>query len=257
LDGLDCEKAIWVGHDWGCATVWSIASHHPDRCFGVANLCVPYRTLELGIDVLISLVNRSVYPLDEFPAGQWEYQMFYRENFARAQEVFDNNPYNAVRALFRKWGPNEAGLPALTAHVRRDNGWFGGMTAAPDTERDDDVVSEADLRIYASALERNSFFGPCSYYMNHERNAEYAKSAQSDGVLEMPVLFLNGIYDHVCQCSVGDLGKPMRESCHNLTEYDIRCGHWMAQEKPREVNSALANWIAKDIGSAWPLPPFS
>jgi pimeloyl-ACP methyl ester carboxylesterase len=41
LDALGREKAVWVGHDWGSPVVWSMASHHPDRCFGVANLCVP------------------------------------------------------------------------------------------------------------------------------------------------------------------------------------------------------------------------
>ena len=42
LDALGREKAVWVGHDWGSPVVWSLASHHPERCFGVANLCVPY-----------------------------------------------------------------------------------------------------------------------------------------------------------------------------------------------------------------------
>ncbi|OYV33904.1 MAG: hypothetical protein B7Z80_22730 [Rhodospirillales bacterium 20-64-7] len=42
LDSLGHDKAIWVGHDWGSPVVWSIATHHPDRCHAVANLCVPY-----------------------------------------------------------------------------------------------------------------------------------------------------------------------------------------------------------------------
>ncbi|HSE02836.1 MAG TPA: alpha/beta hydrolase, partial [Methylomirabilota bacterium] len=42
LDALGLEKAVWVGHDWGSPVVWSLASHHPERCWGVANLCVPY-----------------------------------------------------------------------------------------------------------------------------------------------------------------------------------------------------------------------
>ena len=38
-DGRD--KAVWVGHDWGSPVVWSLASHHPQHCLGVANLCCP------------------------------------------------------------------------------------------------------------------------------------------------------------------------------------------------------------------------
>jgi len=41
LDSLGRDRAIWVGHDWGSPVVWSIASHFPRRCLGVANLCVP------------------------------------------------------------------------------------------------------------------------------------------------------------------------------------------------------------------------
>ena len=29
LDHLGAERAIWVGHDWGAAVVWAIASHFP------------------------------------------------------------------------------------------------------------------------------------------------------------------------------------------------------------------------------------
>src|SRR5262245_32177314 len=42
LDSLGCDKAIWVGHDWGSPAVWSFASHHPEKCLGVVNLCVPH-----------------------------------------------------------------------------------------------------------------------------------------------------------------------------------------------------------------------
>jgi pimeloyl-ACP methyl ester carboxylesterase len=48
VDALGREKAVWVGHDWGSPVVWNLASHHPDRCHAVANLCVPYYTIERG-----------------------------------------------------------------------------------------------------------------------------------------------------------------------------------------------------------------
>ena len=37
--------------------------------------------------------------------------------------------------------------------------------------------------------------------------------------------------------------QPMRELCKNLTEERIDCGHWMAQEKPEELNKILGNWL--------------
>jgi soluble epoxide hydrolase/lipid-phosphate phosphatase len=35
----------------------------------------------------------------------------------------------------------------------------------------------------------------------------------------------------------------MRELCKNLTEERIDCGHWMAQEKPEELNKILWKWL--------------
>ena len=81
LESLGREKAAWVGHDWGSPVVWAIASHHPDRCHGVANLCVPYLPKGVASENYLPFVDRAVYPEDKFPAGQWEYQLFYQENF--------------------------------------------------------------------------------------------------------------------------------------------------------------------------------
>jgi len=59
LDALGVEKAVWVGHDWGAPVVWGIASHHPERCHGVANLCVPYYSLERGLDACLGLIDQN------------------------------------------------------------------------------------------------------------------------------------------------------------------------------------------------------
>jgi len=62
---------------------------------------------------LIELVDRSVYPADEFPAGQWEYMRFYEENFERATTGFEADPYNTCKALFRAGDYGRAGVPML------------------------------------------------------------------------------------------------------------------------------------------------
>ena len=243
LSYLKAERAIWVGHDWGCATAWSMASHHPRKTIGVANLCVPYAVLENGLDTLVELVDRSVYPLDRYPAGQWDYQYFYLENFERATKVFANNPRNTLIALFRSGGRDGVGQPAVTADIRRQGGWFGPLDEAPSMPLDTAVLSEEELAVYVESLSRNGFFGPDSYYMNHERNTAFANKAQNNGVLSMPVLFLAAKYDFVCETLDSRLADPMRAKCTDLKEVVVECGHWMAQEKPHDVNVALRDWI--------------
>ena len=255
LGALGADKAVWVGHDWGSPVVWSLASHHPSHCYAVANLCVPYLPAGFSIDNLISLVDRAVYPASTYPAGQWDYQLFYEENFDKARAAFEADVSATIRALFRKANPDLKGQPARTAQVRRDGGWFGGSGKAPSLPRDDDVVSEQDLAVYVAALQRNGFFGPDSWYMNHARNAQYSKLAKAGGRLTLPVLFLHGRYDYICQTVDTRLAEPMRASCDDLTEAIVDSGHWMAQEKPAAVNSAIARWLATRLPTLW-APPF-
>ena len=251
-DALDCGKAVWVGHDWGSPVAWSMASHHPERCAGIASLCVPYLRGGFALPNIIPLVNRAIYPEAAFPAGQWEYQAFYQENFAAACAAFDANVPATVKALFRKGNPSGKGKPSRTALVRRDGGWFSGAGMAPDLALDTDVLTEAELDAYVASLTRNGFFGPDSWYMNHARNMAFATKAANDGRLDMPVLFLHGEYDYTCETLDSPLAEPMRHDCTNLTEVVVRSGHWMAQENPVAVNAALARWMAVKLPDLWP-----
>jgi len=252
LDALAHDKAVWVGHDWGSPVVWSIASHFPERCFGVANLCVPYFASGFAPVNFVPFVDRSVYPEDTFPAGQWEYMLFYEEHFDTASAAFEVNVGNTVKALFRKGNPAAGGKPSRSALVRRDGGWFGGAGAAPDVPRDADVLTDDDLHRYVAALQRNGFFGPDSWYMNHARNVAFASGAMHGGRLEMPVLFLHAAYDYTCETLTSRLAEPMRRDCGDLTEVVVPSGHWMAQEKPAAVNAALAKWLAVKLPALWP-----
>ena len=135
--------------------------------------------------------------------------------------------------------------------MRREGGWFGGAGQAPDLPMDTDVLTDEDFNTYVSALTRNGFFGPDSWYMNHGRNLELAAKAANGGTLEMPVLFLHGEYDYTCETVASRLAEPMRQHCRNLTEVIVRSGHWMAQEKPIVVNAALAKWLAAQFPDLW------
>jgi len=201
---------------------------------------------------VVPLVDRDVYPEAEFPAGQWEYMLFYEANFDKAQAAFETNVANTVRAIFRAGSAAGQGKPSRTALVRRDNGFFGGIGQAPDVPVDTNVLTEVDLHRYAAALQRNGLFGPCSWYMNHARNTEFARQAKNGGKLTLPVLFLHGAYDFTCQTTTSRLAEPMRRDCADLTEVVVASGHWMAQEKPEAVNSALVRWLATRLPEVWP-----
>ena len=251
LDSIGARKAIWVGHDWGAPVVWSIAQHHPERCHGVANLCVPYVPEGFAVRTLLPLADRNLYPEDKFPYAQWDYQVFYEENFERASSGFEADARATVRALFRAGDPAGRGKPARLAFVRANGGWFGPDNKAPAVPRDERVISEEDEDRYVAALERNGFAGPDSWYMNAQSNIAYAERARQNWRLTMPVLFLHGAYDYTCETIDWRLAEPMRAHCADLTEATVPSGHWMAQEKPACVNAALAKWLAQKLRQLW------
>ena len=243
IDSLGREKAVWIGHDWGSPVAWNVALHHPDRVSAVASLCVPYgfsghpSTLEHGI-------NRDLYPADEYPAGQWDYQLHYYENFDQAQAEMEQDPERVIKLLFRKGDPAGQGQPSATASTRKNGGWFTLMGGVPDMPIDTDVVSMDDVAVYTQHLKENGFFGPTAWYVNGDANQAYLDSAP-DRTLSMPVLFVHATYDYVCDTTTTGFADPMRALCPNLTEERLACGHWMAQEKPAELNAILERWLTE------------
>jgi pimeloyl-ACP methyl ester carboxylesterase len=252
LASLGRDKAVWIGHDWGSPVVWNMAAHHPDKVVGVASLCVPY-IKGFTLEERLPLIDRKVYPEAEYPVGQWDYQYFYAENFEKAHKDFEKDVRRVVKTLFRKGNPDGAGKPAFTASIRKNGGWFGGGPW-PDLPRDDDVITEQDLEAYTAALTKNGFFGPDAWYMNNERNAAYARQAKNGGKLSMPVLFLHGAYDYTCETMTSRLAEPMRADCSDLTEVVVKSGHWMAQERPVDVNVAITRWLAAKLPDYWKKP---
>jgi pimeloyl-ACP methyl ester carboxylesterase len=89
--------------------------------------------------------------------------------------------------------------------------------------------------------------------MNWQTNLDYAKRAEANWRIAVPVLFMHAAYDYICETLVSRLAEPMRAHCDNLAEVTIPSGHWMAQEKPVEVNAALAKWVASQFPGLWPV----
>ena len=140
----------------------------------------------------------------------------------------------------------------MTSQVRHNGGWFGGAAMAPDVPRDPNILNEADMYAYASALKCNGFFGPDSWYMNHTANAAYAREALNGGYLDMPVLLFEAEYDYTLDCVGSRLSEPSKEYCRHLTVRRVRSGHWMAQERPAEVNAHLVQWLVNRVPDIWP-----
>ncbi len=243
LHALGAKSAIWIGHDWGSAVVWALAEHHPESCRAVVSLCVPYFANGFAPATVIPLVDRTVYPEAKYPAGQWDYQLFYEQDFEGARAAFEADLRATFKALYRSGSVKDKGKPSPTARITRDGGWFGGTGRAPDVPRDTAVMSEDELDEYAAAFERTGFFGADAWYANNASNLAYAARASDGGVLRLPVLFVHARYDAVCETVDARLAEPMRRDCTDLTERVVDAGHWLPRERAAETNAAIEAWL--------------
>ncbi|MEV6098564.1 alpha/beta hydrolase [Nocardia sp. NPDC051981] len=244
LAHLGRDQAIWVGHDWGSATVWSLAAHHADACSGVVSLAVPYRTLERGIDAMLAYVNRDTYPEDQYPDAQFDYMRYYERHPDRVTALFDAHPERTLKAFYRSGNPDGAGKPGLTATVSHAGGWFGGSAEVPDLPRDERILDTALFEELRGAFARHGFSAATAYYLNHADNLAYSDTAPADGQLEVPALFVGARYDPVADTAHSELARPMRQLCRNLTEVMLDAGHWVGLECAPQVNAAIHNWIS-------------
>jgi soluble epoxide hydrolase/lipid-phosphate phosphatase len=48
------------------------------------------------------------------------------------------------------------------------------------------------------------------------------------------------------------LTANMRRQCKNLKEAKIDASHWVAEEKPAEVNATIAKWLMEEVKGIWP-----
>lgn len=244
-DALGGAPAIWIGHDWGCAPVWSMAAHHPDRCRGLVALCVPYFARGMTLPNLAATVNRDLYPADAYPLGQWDYWLHHREHAGAAAAALAADVEATIATLYRRAPPDVKDKPAPFASVRARGGFFGRDGRAPKSPRDETMLSQADHDAFVAAFRRTGLHGANAWYLNDAANAAFAAEAPDFGRIERPALFIHAARDSVCDTVGSALAEPMREDCLSLSETTVEAGHCLMLEEPGAVNGAIDTWIAE------------
>jgi len=228
LDALEAPTAAIAGHDWGAPVAWHAALLRPDRFRAVIGLSVPFRP------------RGSRRPTSAMP--QTSEAVFYQLYFQQpgvAEAELGRDARRTLRMVLRT--PTKEVNPLVTM-VPRQGGWLSRMpepTALPEW------LSEADLDFYAKEFERTGFAGGLNWYRNIDRNwellAPYARAQ-----VQVPALYMAGDRDLV-------LAFPgAKEIIENLKKFvpQLRrtiilpgCGHWTQQERPREVNAAMIEFL--------------
>jgi pimeloyl-ACP methyl ester carboxylesterase len=235
LDALGAESAVIVGHDWGAPVAWHAALLRPDRFRAVIGLSVPFRP------------RGQARPTSVMP--QTEDALFYQLYFQApgvAEAELERDPRTTLRStLYSASGDarREGTKPSDPIGMLPRNGGFLTRMINPATLPP--WITEADVDFYAGEFARTGFRGGLNWYRNIDRNWEML-APFAGAQVTVPALYVVGDRDLVLYF------RGMDQLVPNLSKFvpQLRgtiilpgCGHWTQQERPREVNGAVIDFL--------------
>ncbi|CAN5335555.1 hypothetical protein BH11ACT4_BH11ACT4_13230 [soil metagenome] len=196
-----------------------------------------------ALDRLVPLVDRTLYPSDLYPDGQWDYYRYYTTNFEEAVADLDADVRSSLASIYRPGDPAMVGAVAPTATVSRSGGRFGPAHRAPASDPHPDLWPPEDFDELVRAFSKRGFRASSAWYLNDDANIAYAQDARDYGNLALPVLFVNGDWDVICSIKADRQGEPMFASCVELTVRSLPAGHWLPLERKDELTSTIREWL--------------
>ena len=228
LDALEAEQAVFVGHDWGAPVAWHAALFRPDMFTAVAGLSVPppFRGRGKPLDLLRENGITNFY---------WQY--FQTPGVAEAE--LERDVAHTMRIVLAGRGLSD---PTAAMFVQDDKGFLGHASGSQPLPS---WLTEADLAYFTETYRKSGFRGGLNWYRNIDRNWELTAPWQ-DAQVHQPSLFIAGSKDGVITGLIG--AKRVNELERVLTNLKRRliidgAGHWVQQERPDEVNTALVKFL--------------
>lgn len=225
------KAAVVVGHDWGAPIAWTTALVHHDKVRAVAGLSVPYT----------GIPKRSLREIiDDFytSKGRFFFQHYFAEE-GTAEKEMEADVRGVLRRFYYAWSgeapdgtwPSDKKLGDTLLH------------RLPDPVEFPSWLSTADIDYYVAEFERSGFRGALNRYRNNDRDFAFLQGFK-DKRIEQPALYIGGERDHVLSM-FGNRLDLMKAALPDLRGMDILsgCGHWIQQERPREVNERLLTWL--------------
>jgi pimeloyl-ACP methyl ester carboxylesterase len=228
LDDVGAERAVWVGHDWGAVVVWNAPLLHPDRVAAVGALSVP------------PLPRAQQQPTQAFRGtfGENFFYILYFQEPGVADAELNGDPGRTMRRMMgglQLTGDQSAALRMVAA------GPEGFIDRLPEPAARPDWISQDELDHYISEFTRTGFTGGLNWYRNMDRNWE-TTPALDGAMITVPCLFIGGTVDPVLAFTRRDRAGQVISGPYREVMID-GAGHWLQQERPHEVNSALLEFL--------------
>ncbi|MBF2754740.1 MAG: alpha/beta hydrolase [Gammaproteobacteria bacterium AqS3] len=230
------ESAVIVGHDWGAPIAWTTAILHPDKIRAVAALSVPYTGRG---EISSTRLWQQVYK-----------DRFFYQNYFQAEGVaeaeFEADMRTALRKVFYS-GSGEAIGGQVNSEAMAAKGPDSNMLdGLVDPDPFPAWLSEAELDFYVEQFEAGGMRGPLNRYRC--QNLDWEELPQlSELKVRQPAAFIAGslepVLSFVPDVDMVEIMKRQWVPDLRLSRIIDGAGHWIQQERPAEVNSALLEFL--------------
>jgi pimeloyl-ACP methyl ester carboxylesterase len=233
VHALGEERAIVIGHDWGAPIAANSALLRPDVFTAVALLSVPYtpRGGHRPTDVFASL------------GGDGEFYISYFQAPGRAEAEIEPDVRGWLTGIYATFTGGAVPPDELIPRLFVPRGGRMADRFLPDPGRPA-WMTAADLDFFSGEFERTGLTGPLNRYRNVDQDW-IDLAAWHHAPITQPSLFIGGDADGTLRWQdrlTANLGATMP----GLTGAHILegCGHWVAEERPDDVNRLLTDWLA-------------
>jgi pimeloyl-ACP methyl ester carboxylesterase len=238
LDALGAAEAVIAGHDWGAPVAWHAALMRPDRFRAVIGLSVPFRPRGAARPTtMMPKTDDAVF-----------YQLYFQTPGVAEAELERDVRRTMRGILYRASGDVPAGARdplaagGAVGMVPLKGGLLSG-TIDPDTLPP--WLGDADIDFYVGEFTRTGFRGGLNWYRNIDRNWELL-APYAGAQVKVPALYVAGDRDLVMAFrGMDQLLAALPKFVPQLRRTFILkgCGHWTQQERPREVNAAMIEFL--------------
>ncbi|QPP07123.1 alpha/beta hydrolase [Streptomyces bathyalis] len=231
VEALGERSAVIVGHDWGATIAATSALVRPEVFRAVGLLSVPYTP------------PGGPRPSEVFAqmGGTDEFYVSYFQQPGRAEAEIEPDVRGWLAGFFAALSADTMPSPgAPDPHfVSRD----GMLRDRFPAGRLPAWLSEHELDVYAGEFERTGMAGALNRYRNMDRDWEDLAAFESAPITQ-PSLFIGGSLDSSTTWLANAITEypttlPALAASHILEG----CGHFIQQERPRETNQILTDWL--------------
>ena len=231
VTALGETRAVIVGHDWGAPVAWHAALLRPDMFHAVAGLSVPYSPRNRGP---VTQVFREI--------GMAHNYMMYFQAVGPAEAEFEIDAAATLRRILWSASGEMPASHVPTPDVPPGASFLGRL---PDPPGLPSFVTDEDFAVLVEGFRRTGFGPGLNLYRNLDRN--WALLAPWHLMpISQPSLFIAGSRDSTIRNPAGQatLGR-LRKALPGLRGLHLidGAGHWIQQERPREVNDALLTFL--------------